>query len=296
MVEAILEDPRPVLGAQEHKARGEAIGEMKAEGIEYDERMELLEEVTWPKPLEELLGHLYEVYRRSHPWVSEDALSPKSVVRDMYERAMSFAEYVALYGLTRSEGLVLRYLGDAYRELRQTVPESVRTDELVDIIEWLGTVVRQTDSSLLDEWEALIHPGAAVDGVPGADAKPPGPVRITANPRAFLVLVRNAMFRRLEWVARRRTAELTEASSWSEEEWAEAVDEYFAEHDDIDTGPDARGPQMLLVEKSPTAWRVQQIVGDPAGDHDWRITATVDLTASDEEGELVLDVTGLVQL
>ena len=158
VVEATLEDPRPVLGAQEHKARGEAVGEMKAEGIEYDERMELLEEVSWPKPLQELLEHTYEVYRRSHPWVAEDALSPKAVVRDMYERAMTFGEYVAFYGLTRSEGLVLRYLGDAYRALRQTVPERVRTDELEDIIEWLGAVVRQTDSSLLDEWEQLSDP------------------------------------------------------------------------------------------------------------------------------------------
>ena len=132
--------------------------EMKADGIEYDERMELLEEVSWPKPLQELLEHTYEVYRRSHPWVAEDALSPKSVVRDMYERAMTFAEYVAFYGLARSEGLVLRYLGDAYRALRQTVPDSVRTDELDDIIEWLGAVVRQTDSCLLDEWEQLTDP------------------------------------------------------------------------------------------------------------------------------------------
>ncbi len=294
VVEATLEDPRPVLGAQEHKARGEAIGEMKAEGIEYDERMELLEEVSWPKPLEELLSHLYEVYRRSHPWVSEEALSPKSVVRDMYERAMTFAEYVAFYGLTRSEGLVLRYLGDAFRELRQTVPDSVRTEELVDLTEWLGAVVRQTDSSLLDEWEALSNPDASV--VEAAEARPPEPARITGNTRAFLVLVRNAMFRRLEWVARWRTSELTESSSWSEQEWAEALEAYFEEHADIDTGPDARGPQMLVVEKSPTAWLVQQIVGDPAGDHDWRITATVDLAASDEAGELVLDVTGLVQL
>ena len=161
VIEATLDDPRTVLGAQEHKARGEAIGEMKAEGIEYDERMELLEEVSWPKPLEELLMHTYEVYRRSHPWVSEDALSPKSVVRDMYERAMTFAEYVAFYGLTRSEGLVLRYLGDAYRALRQTVPDSVRSYELDDIEVWLGAIVRQTDSSLLDEWESLTSPVVA---------------------------------------------------------------------------------------------------------------------------------------
>jgi superfamily II RNA helicase len=297
VVEATLEDPRPVLGAQEHRARGEAIGEMKAEGIEYDERMELLEDISWPKPLEDLLEHTYEVYRRRHPWVVEDALSPKSVVRDMYERAMTFAEYVAFYGLTRSEGLVLRYLGDAYRALRQTVPESVRTDDLEDIVEWLGAVVRQTDSSLLDEWEQLSDPARVV----APDVAPPEPERITANERAFTVLVRNALFRRVELAALRRWRELGEleeqnGSSMTGEDWREALDDYYAEHASIDTGPDARGPRMLLVERHDAVWDVQQIVGDPDGDHDWRVTATVDLAASDDEGELVLDVTGLLQL
>ncbi len=245
VVEATLENPRPVLGAQEHLARGEAIGQMKADGIEYDERMELLEEVTWPKPLEELLVHTYGIYRREHPWVSEDALSPKSVVRDLYERAMTFAEYVAFYGLTRSEGLVLRYLGDAYRALRQTVPERVRTDELEDIIEWLGSVVRQTDSSLLDEWEALSDPSSVVEAAP--DILPPTPERITANQRAFTVLVRNAMFRRVELAALDRweqlgTLEVETGSSMTAEDWRDALEAYFGEHDAIDTGPDARGP------------------------------------------------------
>ena len=300
VVEATLEDPRPVLGAQEHKARGEAIGEMKADGIEYDERMELLEEVTWPKPLQELLEHTYELYRQRHPWVGEDALKPKSVVRDMYERAMTFAEYVAFYGLTRSEGLVLRYLGDAFRALRQTVPERVRTDELEDIIEWLGAVVRQTDSSLLDEWEALSDPDRLLE-IAAPDVLPPTPEKITANQRAFLVMVRNALFRRVELAALNRWEQLGEleaetGSSITGEDWREALDAYFAEHDSIDTGPDARGPQMLLVEKGERTWEVQQIIGDPEGDHDWRIVATVDLAASDDEGELVLDVAGLMQL
>jgi hypothetical protein len=300
VVEATLEDPRPVLGAQEHKARGEAIGEMKADGIEYDERMELLDEVTWPKPLQELLEHTYELYRQRHPWVGEDALSPKSVVRDMYERAMTFGEYVAFYGLTRSEGLVLRYLGDAYRALRQTVPESVRTYELEDIIEWLGTVVRQTDSSLLDEWERLTDPDRLAGPV-DPDILPPVPERITANERAFTVLVRNALFRRVELAALNRweqlgALEVETGSVMSGEDWREALEGYFAVHDAIDTGPDARGPQMLLVEKGERTWEVQQIIGDPEGDHDWRITATVDLAASDDEGELVIDVTGFVLL
>jgi superfamily II RNA helicase len=295
VLEATLEDPRPVLTGQMFKAKGEAVAEMKADGIEYDERMELLEDISWPKPLLELLEATYEIYRGRHPWIGETALSPKSVVRDMYERAMTFGEYVAFYGLTRSEGLVLRYLTDAYRALRQTVPDSVKTDELVDIIEWLGEVVRQTDSSLLDEWEQLTDPNRPEDVAP--EVVPAQPKPITANERAFRVLVRNAMFRRVELAARRRWGELEElGDDLDAEDWQEAVEAYFEEHDSLGTGPDARGPHMLLIEKERTRWRVQQIIDDPEGDHDWRIIAEVDLPASDEAGELVLTVTDFRQL
>jgi len=297
VLEATLEDPRPVLSGQAYKARGEAVAEMKSEGIEYEERLELLEEVTWPKPLEELLEATYEMYRQTHPWIAETALSPKSVVRDLYERAMTFGEYVAYYGLTRSEGLVLRYLTDTYKALRQTVPDAMKTEELTDLIEWLGEVVRQTDSSLLDEWEQLTHPDdpdLVVTEVVAAQPKP-----ITANERSFRVLVRNAMYRRVELSARRRwteLAELSESGDMDAETWQDAVEEYFEEHDTIGTGPDARGPQMLLIEKRPDVWLVQQIIDDPEGDHDWRIMAEVDLGASDEAGELVLAVTDFKQL
>ncbi|HEX2704529.1 MAG TPA: DUF3516 domain-containing protein, partial [Candidatus Lustribacter sp.] len=155
VIEATLEDPRGVLGAQQWLARGQAVAEMKADGLEYDERMELLDDVSWPKPLEELLTAALELYRHTHPWISERDLSPKSVARDLHERAMTFGEYVAFYKLTRAEGMVLRYLSDAYKALRQTVPVGARTEELTDIVEWLGEVVRQTDSSLLEEWEQL---------------------------------------------------------------------------------------------------------------------------------------------
>jgi hypothetical protein len=295
VVEATLEDPRPVLAAQAFKARGETVAELKADGVEYEERMELLEDVTHPKPLEELLEATYEIYRQSHPWVAENALSPKSVVRDLYERAMTFGEYVAFYGLSRSEGLVLRYLTDAYRALRQTVPDSVKTDELDDLVEWLGEVVRQTDSSLLDEWEQLTDPDRSLDTLESAQTEvaPPRPRALTANPRSFRVLVRNAMFRRVELAARRQWAALAELSGeLREEDWRAAGAAYFDEHDDLGTGPDARGPALLLVEEEADRWAVQQILDDPDGDHDWRITAEVDLAASDAEGELVLRVTG----
>src|SRR4051812_25389527 len=133
IIEATLEDPRAVLWAQEHHAKGEAVNAMKAQGIEYDERMELLEDVSWPKPLNELLEATFEMYRQTHPWIADTGLSPKSVVRDMFERAMTFGEFIGFYGLARSEGVVLRYLSDAYKALRQTVPPDKVNEDLADL-------------------------------------------------------------------------------------------------------------------------------------------------------------------
>jgi hypothetical protein len=259
--------------------------------------MALLEDITWPKPLAELLGAAFESYRSGHPWVADHELSPKSVVRDLYERAMTFTEYVAYYKIARSEGLVLRYLTDAYRALRQTVPDAAKTEELVDLIEWLGEVVRQTDSSLLDEWEQLVDPNRSAELA--VEVLPPEPKALSANERSFRVLVRNAMFRRVDLLARRRWEELGEldaGSGMDADAWRTAAEPYFEEHAEVGAGPDARGPALLLVDKQPTRWLVQQILDDPAGDHDWRIIAEADLPASDEAGELVLTVTGLRQL
>ncbi len=158
VIESTLDDPRQILSAQQFRARGEAVAAMKSEGIEYEERMELLDSVTWPKPLEDVLEAGYDIYRRGHPWVGDYHVSPKTVVRDMYERAMTFGEYVQFYSLSRSEGIVLRYLADAYKALRQTVPDEAKSEELTDLIEWLGELIRQVDSSLIDEWEKLSHP------------------------------------------------------------------------------------------------------------------------------------------
>ena len=296
ILEATLEDPRPVLSAQRFKARGEAVAQMKAEGIEYDERLELLEDVTWPRPLLELLEATYELYRQGHPWIVETALSPKSVVRDMFERAMTFGEFVAFYGLTRSEGMVLRYLSDAYKALRQSVPVNAKTEELIDLIEWLGEVVRQTDSSLLDEWEQLVDPDDPESPItPSSIAAQPKP--ITSNERAFRVLVRNAMFRRVQLASLRRWIDLGELDpELGQDAWEDDIRAYFDEHDWIGTGPDARGPQMLQIAKEPGRWLVRQVIDDPAGDHDWGITAVVDLAASDEAGEAVLTITAFEPL
>ena len=290
VIEATLEDPRQILAAQLKKARGEAIAAMKAEGIEYDERIELLDEVSYPKPLEELLEHAFEVYLQSNPWAADAQLSPKSVVREMWERAMTFREYVSEYGLTRSEGSVLRYLSDAVKALRSGVPAAARTEELTDIVEWLGELVRQVDSSLLDEWEELTNPDRPDPGTAPA-AAPDRPRPLTGNERAFTAMVRNALFRRVELFARERWDELGALdadSGWTAQRWAEVGEAYFAEHDDVGTGPDARGPAMLIFDRQPGVWRVRQILDDPAGDRDWGFDVEVDLSASDEAGTPVL--------
>ncbi|GGD70520.1 DEAD/DEAH box helicase [Microbacterium murale] len=306
IVEATLDDPRAVLSQQEFLARGDAVAEMKREGIEYDERMELLEQVTYPKPLEELLGATFETYSAAQPWIRDFELRPKAVVRDMYERAMSFGEYVAYYKIARSEGVVLRYLSDAYRAASQTIPEDLKNEDLRDLIEWLGELVRQVDSSLLDEWEEL---RAGTDnGVVDLDALkaaehleepivPPAPKRLTSNVRAFRILVRNELFRRVQLAAREDVDALAALDpAFGEDGWNDALDAYFAEHDEILTGSDARSSKLLLLTEGASNWTARQILDDPAGDHDWGISATIDLAASDEAGEAVVTVTGVDRL
>jgi superfamily II RNA helicase len=304
VVEAILDDPGPVLAAQARRARGEAIASMKAEGIEYDERMELLEQVTHPQPLGEELGDALRVHRETHPWVRESDLSPKSVVRDMWERGLSFTEVVAFYGVARSEGLLLRYLSDVVRALRQTVPDDVKTAELDDLEDWLGETVRQVDSSLLDEWEALTDPEKVAEAAAAAAAgAPPPPARpITGNERAFFVMVRNAMFARVQLAARddyealgrleAAAAALTESrATLTADAWEESLGAYWNEHESMGDGPAARSPDLLIVDRAdPRIWCVRQIIADPEGHHDWAIVATVDLDASDAAGEAVVRV------
>jgi superfamily II RNA helicase len=297
VLEATLDDPRPILSAQQFMARGEAVAAMKSEGIEYDQRMELLEQVTWPKPLEELLDAAFQTYRASQPWVGDFELSPKSVVRDLYERAMTFNDYIGFYKLNRSEGLVLRYLSDAYKAARQTIPDEAKTEELLDLIEWLGELVRQVDSSLLDEWEQLINPAAAIEA--SAPVLPPAPKGVTTNIRAFRILVRNELFRRVQLAALDdydQLGELDAAAGFDAEAWGDAMDAYFDAHDHLGTGGDARSSAMLMVEEGSTAWTVRQIFDDPAGDHDWGISATVDLAESNAAGVAVVRVTAVGML
>lgn len=299
VIEATLDDPRAILSQQEHKARGEAVGAMKRDGIEYEERMALLEDITYPKPLDELLAQSFDVFASSQPWVRDFELRPKSVVRDMYERAMTFAEYVSFYQLARSEGLVLRYLSDADRAIRQTVPAEARTDDLLDLIEWLGELVRQVDSSLVDEWATLVNPAAALRQAQGPDAPvvPPAPPSVLTNRRAFMVLVRNELFRRVQLAALQSDDELVALDP--DVDWPVVLDRYYDEHEVILTGGPARSAALVTIDETESAdgvWRVEQTVDDPEGHHDWRIRGEVDLAASVADGTAVVRITEVVRL
>jgi hypothetical protein len=292
LVEATLENPSVILAAQLSKLKGEVLSELKAQGMDYDERMAILESLEHPKPLRELTYELFDAYRLAHPWVEDHNIAPKSVARDLYERAMTFTDYVGHYGLARAEGLVLRYLGDAYKGLVQTVPEEAKTDEVADLTAWLGETVRQVDSSLLDEWDRIRSGAhAAVDEAPAVLVEaPPG---ITANPRAFRVMVRNRLFHHVESLARRAYNELASAGPGDERRWEAAMGPYWDRHESLGTGAPARGGALFQVREEAGWWTVRQVLDDPAGDHDWALVARVDLAASDRAGAPAVELLGV---
>ena len=272
IVEAVLEDPRPLLYAQENQAKAAAVASMKAQGMEYDERMAALEEISWPKPLEELLSPAFSVYARSNPWVGDLELSPKSVIREMIENAMTFTELISRYDVGRSEGVILRYLSDAYRMMRQVIPEEIMTDELESMISWLADLIRSVDSSLLDEWEAMMNGEelTEAEGVSstvglerafGADES--GVIAFTANRHAFRNAVRRALFNFVELMSRddvdgleRTSAQaadsdglFAEAAPWTGDDWDHALERYWAEHDWIDINQGARSQALCALEE-----------------------------------------------
>lgn len=290
IIEAILEDPRQILLAQQNRARGELLAELKADGVEYTERMNLLEEVTWPRPLEEQLEAALEIYRRGRPWVRPEDLSPKSVVRELHETGATFSEFVSRYQLMRSEGIVLRYLSDAYQALRRTLPQELRTEELEDVIEWLGVLVRGVDSSLLDEWEALAHPEEGVEDA-ASSLRPDSPRVLSGQPKVLRTMVRAAMWNRIELFAmekERELEELDDASGWDQARWAQALDDFFDAYDHVVIEPRARDPKLLRIHEESRRWIVTQTVMDPDENDDFVMQAIVDLDATDEAGELVM--------
>lgn len=294
VVESVLENPSVVLARQRDKARDELFAELKREGVDYEERLARLDEVEWPKPLKEFLYTTFDAWAVHHPWLGQENLRPKSIVRDLYERAMTFREYVNYYGIKGSEGVLLRYLTDAFKGLQKTVPDSLWTSELEDVFEWLGALVRQVDSSLLDEWERLQNPEQLNEEIR------PQAVDITTQTRAFQVMIRNATFRWIQLLSRADytgLAQEAEGDLSDPERIKEVVSAYWEDFNEVTTDAEARSSRWLVeTARDQTQVIVEQIVCDPEGFNEWRLRGVVELEASREAGEAVVKLTDIVKL
>lgn len=289
VIESILEDPDPILRAQERAARDKAIAEMKAEGIEWEERMEKIEGISYPRPLESELEESFEEYKREMPWAGDYALSPKSILRDMIETFSNFNEYVSRYALARVEGILLRYLSDAWKVLAHTVPDEYYTPHLAEITSWLGLLIDGVDSSLLDEWA---REGNLAHEQEGPQEEPEEKDWMEER-RGLVLMARNALFRRAELIALDRFEELGEMDArwgWGVRAWDEALDRFYSDHESVDTSQDARSEKYFSVEPTVSLdgfWRCRQIIKDGDGDLDWSICADLDCAASLAEGQAV---------
>jgi superfamily II RNA helicase len=295
LVESVLENPGVIIAAQLDKLRSDTLARLKQEGVEYEQRMAELDKLEHPKPLRDFTYDLFNQYLVVHPWAADHTIRPKSVARELYEQAMTFPDYVQHYGLNRSEGLLLRYLSDAYKGLIQNVPEEAKSDEVFDLTEWLGEIVRGVDSSLLDEWEQLRHPDDLAAVAEGSAVPLPSHADqlggLSANVRALRIMVRNELFRWVELLSRGANGDLAAregSSDWSERRLAEALAPYWDEHDAIGIGPTARAAALFRIDETQSPWTATQVLDDPAGHHDWTLRCHLDPDASDEEGRAVL--------
>ncbi|MHB8877746.1 MAG: DUF3516 domain-containing protein, partial [Myxococcaceae bacterium] len=285
LVESILESPQNVLYAQLDKLKGEKVAELKAKGMEYAERMEELDKLEHPKPNRDFVYGTFNLFAQKHPWVGEENIRPKSIAREMFEKCASFHEYVVDYGLQRSEGVLLRYLSDAYKTLVQSVPETLRTEELEDVIAFLRVALERVDSSLLDEWERMRNPDAALPA-PSAEAEAQGPRKprdLAADPRAFAARVRSDLHRLLKALAAKKydeaAASVYPAGEWTPARFEAELAPYWAEHPAIDVTPAARRPSnTVITAEGGRRWTARQRLIDPAGEADWMLDCAVDLT------------------
>jgi superfamily II RNA helicase len=293
LVESICEDPEVVLRQQVDKLKGQKVAELKAAGVEYDERMAELEKVEHPKPNAEFLYAAFEAFAKEHPWVAREVLKPKSVAREMVENLHSFSGYIKEYGLSRSEGLLLRYLSEVYKTLNQTVPELSRTEELDDIIVHLGTLIRGVDSSLLDEWERLRDPTYQPAQHEEEEAPDAPSQDITTDARRFTALVRNLMFgilRAIEYGDYETISDLAEPGELELAvlELQGRIKPFYQGNEHIQLDQSARSPQHLTVQVGPDYWTVSQAI--LAGDEitEYSVRGRVDLKRSRQERRPIL--------
>lgn len=288
LVEASLENPPQIMKALVKEAKNKALAEMKMEGIDYEERMERLENVSYEKPLKELIDAAYTRYCAEVPWAKDFQLYPKSIVRAMLESANDFKGYVQKISISRSEGTLLRYLSDAWRVLAKTIPQEFINDDLERIISWLHMLIRTTDSSLLDEWE--------MDSLTAKTPQTPrvGPAQIVEDPHGLEIMIHNSLFKRVLLASKNDSAalgKLDEPFGFYERKWRSVLDEFFEAHEALYINQDARSKRYFSVdtreEKTQHLWHAHISFLDAEGDIDFGISADVDLDATKTAGEVI---------
>ena len=299
LVEAIVENPEIILRRQLDKLKTEKMGEMKAAGVEYDERIAELEKLEYPKPGRDFIYDTFNAFAAAHPWVGKDNIQPKSIVREMYEDYESFAGYIQRYELHRQEGVLLRHISSIYKVLAQTVPPAFKNEAVQEMEDWLAGVLRGTDSSLLDEWERLRDPNyRPAEITSGASLEK---MDITRNRREFTALIRTAIFQFLRPFAEGRYAAAAASlvppdalpaapSPWSAEALAGLMETFAGEHGQLMLDPEARNSRHTHIKMTgdKLSWQIDQVLVDPDGLNDWQASFKVDLSTARTAGRPVL--------
>jgi len=296
-VEAILESPRAILERQLDKLKGEKIAELKAAGVEYDQRMAELEKVETPKPNAEQIYATFNEFVEHHPWASLENIRPKSIARDMFERYATFDEYVRELDLSRMEGVLLRYLTEVVKTLEQSVPSRLKTDASEDVYFFLRDQVRDVDSSLIDEWEERML-GSVTEKKKVVEAKPP---RLADDPKALLIRARKEMHRLLKLLSIRELEQASQ-SLRNAAEWPAAALEapmlvYMAARKDLLVHHEARKAEFTTLRQTGEAtWEIVQTMVDPEGENDWMIEAGIDLSGDADESAPLLTLRRIAEV
>lgn len=301
LCEAIVEDPDQILRQQVSRLKGDAIEQMKSEGVPYEERMEKLETIEHPKPLREFLYDTFNAFAAAHPWIDQENVRPKSIAREMYERYMSFADYVRDYGLQRGEGLLLRHLSQVWKVLSQTVPDEAKTEEVVEMETYFRELIRGIDSSLLEEWERLRNPDFVAAEAAGDKPARPSSYDITRDAAGFRRLVRTAIFGFLQEVAARdwesaasrlATGEAVAESEGLMSPEAKRIEKAFAAYFDargrFRLDPEGRAAKHTHFGEDGGAMTVAQMLVDKDELNDWEARFIVSLAESRAQARAVV--------
>jgi hypothetical protein len=296
LVESILENPDIILRRQLDRIKDEKMAEMKMQGMEYDERMLELEQLEYPKPKREFIYETFNRFSDAHPWVGEENIRPKSIAREMYENFYSFADYIKQYDLQRAEGILLRYLSNFYKVIAQTVPDKHKTEAVRELELFFATMIRQVDSSLLDEWERMRDPNYVSPQKSEESSQPIEKPDITRNVKEFTQRIRIELFAFIRALIMQNFEEALillnpsldeENQEWNADRLEKILEAYYSNHERICLDPNARNIRHTYAKASEDGktWKVQQILVDPQDQNDWMLDFQVNLEKARQEGK-----------